>query len=197
MAEFIKRVFLKYVTRYNNERKYWDMRWKLALKNEDWTDDFKKMIALLKRLMSERECRNILEIGCGKANLRELPGYVGLDFSLETIQRSGLKEAVFADVSNHIPLPDKSFDAVFMRYVLLHISPRKIERAASEISRMTRKCIILYEPSYEQGKAQVQPHSFNHNLPEIFQRYFEGSIIFLNPARDEIEIRELLPKQTR
>jgi hypothetical protein len=196
LAEFIKRVFLKYVTRYNNERKYWDTRWKLGLKNEDWNDDFqKRMFTLMKRVITEHGCQNILEIGCGRANLRELPGYVGLDLSLEAIKRSGLKEAVFADVTNHVPLPDKSFDAVFMRYVLLHISPSKIERAASEISRVAKKCIILYEPPYEQGKAQVQPHSFNHNLPEIFQRYFDGTIVFLNPQGDEITINELVLKQ--
>jgi ubiquinone/menaquinone biosynthesis C-methylase UbiE len=109
---------------------------------------------------------------------------------LESIKRSGLKEAIFADVTNHIPLPDKSFDAAFTRYVLLHILPNKIENAAAEISRVTAKCIILYEPPYEPNKPQVQPHSFNHNLPQIFRKYFNGPIIFLEPDNAGIRIRD-------
>jgi SAM-dependent methyltransferase len=193
MAEFIKRVFLKYITGYGDERKYWDTRWKLALKNEEWDSDFKqKMTALLNRVMSQYRCKSILEVGCGKANLRELPGYVGLDFSLESIKRSGLKEAIFADVTNHIPLPDKSYDAAFTRYVLLHILPNKIENAVAEMSRVAAKCIILYEPPYEPNKPQVQPHSFNHNLPEIFRKHFDGPIVFLEPKNGEITVSEFV-----
>ena len=189
MAEFIKRVFLKYITGYGDERKYWDTRWKLGLKNEEWDSNFKqKMTALMKNIMSQHRCKSFLEVGCGKANLRELPGYAGLDFSLESIKRSGLKKAIFADITNHIPLPDKSFDAVFTRYVLLHILPNKIENAAAEVSRVTAKCIILYEPPYEPNKPQVQPHSFNHNLPQIIRKYFNGPIIFLEPDNAEIRI---------
>lgn len=192
MAQFIKRVFLKYVTGYKDERKYWDARWKLGITNEEWDDEFKeKMFALMKNLMSQNGCKNILEIGCGKAKLRELPGYTGADFSLESIKRSGLKEAIFADVTNHIPLPNKSFDAVFTRYVLLHILPEKIEKAVAEISRVTAKSVILYEPLYDPSKPQVQaqPHSFNHNLLQMFRKSFDGPIIFLIPEKGEIKVK--------
>lgn len=194
MSEFIKRVLLKYVTGYKNERKYWDTRWRFGLRNEEWSEDFqKKMITLLGKVLVQHGCHTFLDVGCGNAKLRDLPGYVGLDFSLESIKRSGLKEAVFADITNHIPLPDKSFDAAFTRTVLLHIPPSKIDRAVSEIIRVTKKCLILLEPQYEPNKPQEQTHSFNHNLPEIIRRHFDGTTIFLNTDKGEIITTELRP----
>jgi SAM-dependent methyltransferase len=180
LSQLIKRVFLKYVTGYRNEQKYWDSRWKLGLKDDEWTEDNRqKMIKLLENLMAKNQCKTFLDVGCGKAVLRDLPGYVGLDFSLESIKRSGLKEAVFADITNRIPLPDKSFDAVFTRTVLLHIPPDKIERAVSEVCRVTKKCLILHEPHYDPNGPELRFHCFNHNLPEIVGRHFKGETIFL------------------
>jgi len=179
LSQLAKRVFLKYVRGYRNAQMYWDSRWKLGLRDDEWTENNRqKMIKWLENLMAKNQCKTFLDVGCGKAALRDVPGYVGLDFSLESIKRSGLKEAVFADITNCIPLPDKSFDAAFTRTVLLHIPPNKIEKAVSEICRVTKKCLILLEPHYQPNNPELQIHCFNHNLPEIVGRYFDGEVIF-------------------
>ena len=180
LSQLIKRVFLKYVTGYKNEQRYWNSRWKLGLRDDEWTEESRqKMVKLLENLMAKNQCKTFLDVGCGKAALRGAPGYVGLDFSLESIKKSGLKEAVFADITNHIPLPDKSFDAAFTRTVLLHIPPDKIERAVSEICRVTKKCLILQEPRYDPSNPELHLHCFNHNLPEMIGRHFKEETIFL------------------
>jgi len=176
----VKRIFLKYVVGYGSEQRYWNSRWKIGLKDEGWSNDFRKtMIERLEDLMEEHHCETFLDVGCGNAQLRDMHGYVGLDFSLEGIKKSGLREAVFADITNRIPLPDKSFDTVFTRTVLLHIPPSKIDKAISEICRVTKNCLILIEPAYDPNQSELQIHCFNHNLPEIIGRYFKGETIFL------------------
>ena len=180
LSQLVKRVFLKYMRGYKDQQKYWNSRWKLGLRDDEWTEESRqKMINLLEDLIAKNQCKTFLDVGCGKAAFRDLSGYVGLDFSLESLKRSGLKEAVFADITNHIPLPDKSFDAVHTRTVLLHIPPDKIEKAVSEICRVAKKCLILQEPHYNPNGPEPQFHCFNHNLPEIVSRYFKEEIIFL------------------
>jgi SAM-dependent methyltransferase len=192
MAQLIKRILLKYAIGYKREQNYWDTRWKLGLSNDNWDERSRReMIALLADIMAKNGCHSFLDVGCGKAVLREVPGYVGVDFSIESIKRSGLKEAIFADITNHIPLPNKSFDAAFSRTVLLHIPPTKIDRAVSEISRVTKKCLILIEPKYVPGMAQEQIRSFNHDYPTIVRRYFDERVIFLFLGENGIYQEEL------
>jgi hypothetical protein len=62
----------------------------------------KLFITELRKTMTQYDCQNILEIGCGRASLRELPGYTGLDFSLEALTSSGLDGFIFADITKHI-----------------------------------------------------------------------------------------------
>lgn len=178
-SQFIKRVFLKYVVGYRNEQKYWNKRWKMGLKDENWSVEQRKtMVERVQNMMQENQCLTFLDVGCGKAELRDLKGYIGLDFSLEGIKKSGLKEAIFADITDHIPLPDKSMDVAFTNYVLLHIRPEKIEKAVSELSRITKKMLILNEPPYCRNGLERQIHCFNHNLPEIIGKHFEGKVVF-------------------
>jgi SAM-dependent methyltransferase len=185
MKDFLKRVFLKFITGYKDPQKYWNRRWELGLKSEEWSAEMlKRYIEMLSEIMCEYKCNNILEIGCGRAQLRGLPGYLGMDFSVKALQRSGLTEFIFADVTNHIPLSDEAFDAVLVRYVLLHVLPEHIEKAASEISRVAKKIVILCEPPYKRGETQSSIHSFNHNLLEIFRRHFVGRLIFIDETTE-------------
>ena len=180
MIDFLKRVFVKYVVGYGNPQEYWNMRWGLNLKAEYWTKHHEqKQLQRITNAMKQHKCTNILEVGCGKAELRRLPGYLGLDFSLEALKKSGLQNFIYADITKKIPLPDKSQDAVLSRFVLLHISSDKIDVAVREISRVAKKCVILYEPWSLKPK-HSQPHCFSHNLLGLFKKYFDGTIILLN-----------------
>jgi hypothetical protein len=183
VKDLSKRVFLKYIKGYGNEQNYWDSRWNLGLQAEVWTNEkLLATMATIEKIMIDNNCNSFIDVGSGKAELRNLPGYVGLDFSLEGIKKSGLKEAIFADVTNSIPLPDKSFDVVFTRVVLLHIPPNKIETAVSNLCRVAKKCLVLMEPKYNpvpDVNVKVQRHCFNHNLPELINKKFDGQVFYL------------------
>ena len=130
------------------------------------------------KLMEDYDCKSILEVGCGKAKIRNLPGYCGLDFSIKALQRSGLKEFILADITKRIPLPDKTFDVVSCGYVLLHIHPDKIEKAIIEMCRVAKKMVLICEPPY--GTFANQKFSFSHDLKTLFTKHFSGNIIFVN-----------------
>jgi len=179
MKELLKAVFLKYVIRYHNPKKYWNMRWKLHHKSlYRLRSEFKqKYFQTVMDIMTKYNCHNILEVGCGLVYLQDLPNYLGLDFSVDALKQSGLQNFTCADITEKIPLPDKSYDAVLSMTVLMHIPFDKIEQAVSEISRVAKKCVILYEP-WGTKHHHSQPHAFNHNLPLLFKKHFDGVVIF-------------------
>ena len=178
MKELLKRIYLKYIVGYGNPENYWNKRWQINCEVEKGSEKRRKQrFSTIKNLMQKNECENILEVGCGKARFRELPGYLGLDFSLEALKKSGLQNFVHADITKKIPLPDKNMDAVLSMWVLLHVPFDKIECAVAEISRVTKKLVVLYEPWSLKPK-HSQPHCFSHNLPELFKKHFDGVIVF-------------------
>ena len=177
MSEKLKELYLKYVKGYGNERSYWDSRWSLGLRNEKLTSAYQKGLTYkITKIMEITECASFLDLGCGGAKLRGIPGYLGLDFSLEAIKKSGLTEAIYADITKRIPLPDKSIDMSFAMVVFLHIPPEKIEKAVSEVCRVTKKCIFLVEPKYNQ-QADYQKHCFNYDLESMVKKQFDGVVI--------------------
>ena len=178
MSEKLKELYLKYVKGYGNERSYWDSRWSLGLRNEKLTSEYQKRLIHQKILdaMKLNGCTSFLDIGAGEAMLRDVPGYLGLDFSLEAIKKSGLTEAIYADITKRIPLPDKSVDMSFAMVVFLHIPPVKIDKAISEVCRVTRKCIFLVEPKYNQ-QVRYQKHCFNYDLEGMIKKQFDGVVL--------------------
>jgi SAM-dependent methyltransferase len=177
--EKMKKLWLKYVVGYANPQRYWDSRWQVNLSAEQATgQNALEESKTIKDLMKKYACENILEIGCGRATLRHLPNYLGLDFSVEALKQSGLDTLIFADITKRIPLPDNSQDAVLSRFVLLHIPFSDIEKAVKEISRVAKNVVILKEP-HGSDERQPQPHCFIHNLPRLFRKHFQGHLEFL------------------
>ena len=160
---------------YSDPQKYWDKRWEF---DEEKTSlkDYEKRI---QELMVKLRCNNILDIGCGSATLRNLRGYLGLDFSHIILNKSQLTEYIYADFSKHIPLPDSCFDAALCANVLLHVPPSKIDKAIDEICRVARNVIILIETYKFKSN---QPHCFAHNLPNLFKR-FDGEVFILTEEK--------------
>ena len=99
---------------------------------------------------------SVLEVGCNcGTNLRVLremgfsdTSLAGVDINADVIAKgkSELPAVNFqvADAIN-IPFPDYSFDCTFLDAVLIYIQPDDIEHVISEISRVTRKFLILVE----------------------------------------------------
>lgn len=185
--DFFKRVILKFVG-YKNPKVYWDTRWKLGLKAEKWTrETFQHEFTLINGLMEQYGCQNILEVGCGKAHLRNLKGYIGLDYSLEALKKSQVNTFIYGDISDrNSPIPDRSFDAVMTRFVLLHIPFEEIEFAVDNICRIARKLIILKEPTSAVPK-QTHFHCFAYNLPKLFEK-FDGKVVSL-PLEKKVIVR--------
>ena len=179
---FLKRLFLKMLG-YKNAHKYWQVHWRLSPYSSKLSlETDRKILEFVRMVMNEYECGNIIDIGCGRAYCRELPGYLGIDFSMEGLKRSELPEFLFADITRRIPLPDKIFDAALVSAVLIHIPNEKIEKAFSEISRVVKKVIILNEPAYGMGDLKRKSHVFSHNLVELFSKHFSGDLVFLNES---------------
>jgi len=100
--------------------------------------------------------KKILEIGCGFGrNLEFLINHgvkpdqlTGTDFTPELLQiaKSKLKNVGFfqADATNQ-PFSDHSFDLVFTHGLLMHIPSAKINQVFTELVRVGRKYILLYE----------------------------------------------------
>jgi SAM-dependent methyltransferase len=148
---------------FSNPQTYWELRWQLQpTQTSTNVDDTLKITEYMKK----HDCHSILEIGCGLGENRNLEGYLGLDFSLEALRKSKLKRFIYADLTEEIPLSDKSFDCFLSREVLLHISHEKIGFVANELERVTRKVGIVREP---EPFKETQPHCFNHDLPSLFK----------------------------
>ena len=174
-----KKVYLKRVVTYRDPQAYWNRRWGVSL----WRDhgprtdtDYAAILSHVRTIMATHECDSVLEIGCGKNPMRELPGYIPLDFSAVALRASGLKSYICADITDGIPLPDKSVDAVYCRGVLLHISNDRIGKAVREISRVARKCVILGEPT----TAFVDTHHCFWHEPQTLFKDYPGRVVFLD-----------------
>ena len=86
---------------------------------------------------------------------------------------SGALELQLADafVANffHLPLADKSVDVVFTSHSLEPNGGRE-KLVLTELIRITRKKLLLFEPSYEHatdsGKSRMLRHGYARNIPE-------------------------------
>ena len=97
-------------------------------------------------LLQQRQCRRILDLGCGTGNdvarLTEVGFRVtGLDFSEEAIVRSRSKEIpgasfVVADMAEPLPFPDDHFDAVMSNVALHMFDNRTTRRVVDEVARV-------------------------------------------------------------
>ena len=100
---------------------------------------------------------SILEAGCGFGrNLRWLVNQginpaklTGIDISPRLLSLAGkqLPKTVRLRLTNVLKLPfrDKQFDLVFTHGLLMHLSPRQLPKALSELIRVSQKHLILIE----------------------------------------------------
>jgi hypothetical protein len=153
----IRKFLLRRVVGYRNEQRYWE--WRYAHGRIKRNPNYRiEMEVKVRQVMLEHGCKNVLEIGRGVEALDGLPGYCGLDFS------RNIPADIHADITKHIPLPDKTFDAVFSSGVLQHIPPENVQKAVSEMARVA-KLVILDEP-HTQNPTYF---SWDHNYEELFK----------------------------
>lgn len=101
-------------------------------------------VALIRRMLSEREIGRCLEVGCGfgrlSPTLADLArSHVGLDINEEALvqARTAYPELTFTAGSvTDIPFPDGSVDLLVSWTVIQHVPPVLIEQAMAEIKRV-------------------------------------------------------------
>lgn len=170
----IKGLILNLFTDYESDSEsYWNLRWRLRHDDvrglEQYRNRWKTEIT---QLMKEHGCENVLEVGCGMAWLRSLPGYLGSDYSREVFRQNGLKRFLVADATVSLPLPSKSFDALVSCFFLMHQSPEKAKVASNEMMRVAKRLIVLKEST---ENVVLKRHCFKHNYEELFGN-FDGAL---------------------
>ena len=115
----------------HNARVFWDNEadiWKLRI-------DKRIKSAIEKELKkSEKNKKNILELGCG--NTPYLENSTGLDISYQMLLGADNKNKVQANAKN-LPFRDSSFDAIAAVFVFNYI--RNLEKAIDECRRVLKK----------------------------------------------------------
>ena len=148
-------------------------------------------------ILDNLEFSSILEVGAGELTTMEsiyshrpsISKMFAIDLSLNRLLH-GLEEFekrhefnINLSKSNAISLPfeDSSFDLVYSRHTLEQM-PRIFTHALTEMIRVSRKSIVLFEPSFEKG-------SLSQKLKMIKNDYFRGLDQFLS-QRQDITIKE-------
>lgn len=150
---WIRKVYLRRIVGYGNERRYWGQRHAHGRITRD--PEYKALMEeRIAKVMAEHGCKNVLEVGCGQIPLSDLPNHTGLDFS------RNIECDIHADITKRIPLPDKCFDVVLSSKILMHIPSEKIEKACSEIGRVG-KLVILNEPKVERPEFNCYDHDYD------------------------------------
>lgn len=103
--------------------------------------------------------KRVLEAGCNIGNnLSEFPvdfDVNGLDMNEKALNKCKEKYPSFKFEKGsvlEIPFPDSSFDVVFTRGVLIHISPDNIEKSTAELLRVSKKWVFNLEYFGEDNK---------------------------------------------
>ena len=145
--------------------------------------------------------KSVLEIGCASGpNLvllsQKLPNVKlkGIDVSAKAIE-TGQKylesknvKNVKLNIGNVLNLknfPDKSFDVVFTDATLIYVDKNKIENVLKELTRITRKAVILTEWNIESYESHYIGH-WAHNYKKIFKEIAPGAEIKLTKINPEI-----------
>lgn len=125
-----------------------------------------KMAEEYSQILSKFKFRRILEVGAGELTTLSSLGdyleknieYYAMDLSLnrvylgrnEFMKRYNRKIHVCKANAISLPYPDNYFDLVFTSHCLEHM-PYDYQKAIDEMCRVTRKLVVLFEPSYELG----------------------------------------------
>lgn len=113
---------------------------------------------VFKRILGNLKLNSVLEVGSNIGiNLSGIRNALGKDVDLFALEPSeeafkeiinnsniNLKQGFNCDCFN-IPLKDNSIDLVFTNGVLIHINPKDLELAMSEIVRVSKKYVLCSE----------------------------------------------------
>jgi len=148
-------------------------------------------------VLSQLDFSTLLEVGVGElttiesvvANNKQLTQIFGIDLSLNRMlhgmeeykKRQKLIPKVSKANATNLPFNDSVFDLVYSRHTLEQM-PMIFTAALDEMIRVSRRFIVLFEPSYEKG-------SLTQKLKMIRNDYFRGLDKFLS-GREDIKVNK-------
>jgi ubiquinone/menaquinone biosynthesis C-methylase UbiE/uncharacterized protein YbaR (Trm112 family) len=158
----------------------------------------------IRNVLSNYKFKSVLEVGVGElTTIEDIYKFFGpdidcygVDLSLNRIKH-GLEEykkrhdklpIVSKANALHLPFPDNSFDLVITRHTLEQM-PKIYKEALKEIFRVSKKQVILFEPSFELG-------TFAQKLKMLNTDYVRGIPKFLNSHNDLKVEKEYLMKNS-
>jgi ubiquinone/menaquinone biosynthesis C-methylase UbiE len=108
--------------------------------------------------MLPSSCKNVLEIGCRDCfiTLKLAEKYeriTALDLTFPQIENEKITP-MQGDVTNLL-FPNNSFDLVVCTEVLEHIKPEKLEQACNELSRVSKKYLLIGVPYKQDQRAHA------------------------------------------
>lgn len=149
------------------------------------------------RVAEESDCRSILEVGAGLLInidylLKKKPGInvSAIDLSFNRLvdgkgiiqQHHGIDIPVAKANAVSLPFPDDYFDLVYSRHALEHM-PLDYKEVIDEMIRVSRKAVVLLEPSYELGGlSQKLKMTATHYVKGI-KKYFDSRGLDLDEYR--------------
>jgi len=181
---------------FDNQTRYYEQK-------SLWKKDVNSLPAERERLMTTielipHEVKSILDIGCGSgAFLNALPtNYktVGVDFSREALQY--VKTVTVQSNAGALPFPDSSFDLVTCLEVLEHLPYTTFPDTLCEITRITRKYVIVSVPNQQNLDLLLVRCPICHCQfhPRYHVRSFSPlSLESLFPDLKPLEIKEIGP----
>jgi ubiquinone/menaquinone biosynthesis C-methylase UbiE len=172
-------------------RQYWDRRAWSYLRFEHFRTLREALLAPLRIRLVRQELervrpQSLLEVGCGPGrNLplyRRIPRVACVDFSPPMLERAraragrlGLTQVEFGEMAcQDLRLAERSFELVLTTVVLLHIPPADIQRAVSELVRVSARWVLINElSSVDPGRLARWPsmeHVFVHDYRRLFDQ---------------------------
>lgn len=149
-------------------------QWEHIPKDEaKWMISFEQRNHVARKIISEhvkKTSKSILDVGCGIGlDYTYYKGshvkYLGVDITekfLKECKKRGVP-AQYGDILN-LPFPDKSFDTVYCKDLLLHLPVGLWRKALTEMVRVAKKQVFTLEPEW--GDETVYALQEKHGVKE-------------------------------
>lgn len=184
MKQFLKNLLFKIKGGYQ-PKKFWN-KWASTFMDDPWQSKILPQHPWMLQKILASKPKSILEIGCGFGrNIKyfidkgvDAKSITGVDISWKMIERAKAyinnnNVRLFVGGVENLPFNNKSFDFIIIHAVFMHVKPRDINRAISEVLRVGRKDIIVIEQNYSPGKDDLNAnqYTFIHNYKKLFKEF--------------------------
>lgn len=176
MKKIIKKIIWSLKGGYK-PKEFWDS-WAGTFMDDNWQVQTHAQHKWILSTIKEINPQDILEVGCGFGrNIKfliendvKVKKITGCDISPKMIKKAKeyvLDKSVDFIVADVLALPfkDRSFDLVLVHGLFMHIKPKDLERAISEVLRIGKKALINVEQNYNGNE-----YTFVHDYKKLYKK---------------------------